>query len=72
MKIVIFLAAVSAANIFVSVDGYETPTPRVELLSPRGFRVSIPDAPGVQLFAFHGNINQEIDGETTYSRFDRR
>ncbi|XP_046737943.1 gram-negative bacteria-binding protein 3-like [Diprion similis] len=38
-------------------------TPLVEVLKPYGFRVSIPNAPGVELFAFHGNINKKMTGK---------
>ncbi|XP_012257831.2 gram-negative bacteria-binding protein 3-like [Athalia rosae] len=56
------LVILSIATIFVGVESYVVPTPRVQLLYPRGFQVSIPDSPGVQLFAFHGNINREMEG----------
>ncbi|XP_046416964.1 gram-negative bacteria-binding protein 3-like [Neodiprion fabricii] len=56
------LMVVLVTDIIVNVDSYDTPTPLVEVLNPYGFRVSIPDSPGVQLFAFHGNINQEMEG----------
>lgn len=45
-----------------SLCHYEVPEPRIEVLRPKGFRVSIPDEHGVQLFAFHGNVNKEMDG----------
>lgn len=41
---------------------YKVPNPRVEVLKPKGFKVSIPDEEGITLFAFHGNVNQEMDG----------
>ncbi|XP_037902689.1 beta-1,3-glucan-binding protein-like [Hermetia illucens] len=34
--------------------------PLVEGFSPRGLRVSIPDHPGIELFAFHGKINARL------------
>lgn len=43
-------------------DAYELPEPTIEVLKPKGLRVSIPDEEGVQLFAFHGNVNKEMDG----------
>ncbi|XP_044737521.1 beta-1,3-glucan-binding protein-like [Chrysoperla carnea] len=44
-------------------DGqYEVPPALIEILKPKGFRVSIPDEEGVTLFAFHGNINEEFNG----------
>lgn len=41
---------------------YMVPKARIEVLHPKGFTVSIPDAQGIQLYAFHGNLNQEMDG----------
>ncbi|KRT81459.1 hypothetical protein AMK59_5856 [Oryctes borbonicus] len=41
---------------------YEVPDATVEILQPRGFRVSIPDQEGISLFAFHGKINEPFDG----------
>ncbi|KAG4076072.1 hypothetical protein HA402_010867 [Bradysia odoriphaga] len=40
---------------------YEIPPPYVEVLT-KGFRVSIPDEPGITLFGFHGNINKRFYG----------
>lgn len=39
---------------------YTLPQPLFEQLQPKGLKISIPDTPGLQLFAFHGNINKEI------------
>ncbi|KAG5881365.1 hypothetical protein JTB14_005192 [Gonioctena quinquepunctata] len=58
-------------GVFVVIDAqYEVPDALVETLSPRGFRVSIPDEEGIKLFAFHGKINQEMEGREagTFSR----
>lgn len=41
---------------------YEVPNPSIEVLKPKGFKVSIPDEEGITLFAFHGNVNSEMDG----------
>lgn len=41
---------------------YEVPEPTIEVLKPKGFKVSIPDDEGITLFAFHGNVNKEMDG----------
>ncbi|XP_049819261.1 beta-1,3-glucan-binding protein-like [Aethina tumida] len=41
---------------------YEVPQATVEVYSPRGLKVSIPDEEGVKLFAFHGKINEEMNG----------
>lgn len=40
---------------------YFFPEPLVEAFEPRGLRVSIPDSKGIELFAFHGNINKELN-----------
>ncbi|XP_057667244.1 uncharacterized protein LOC130900563 [Diorhabda carinulata] len=50
-----------ACLVFVNAQ-YEVPEAIVEVSRPRGFKVSIPDEPGVRLFAFHGKINQDFDG----------
>lgn len=59
---------VLVTSIIVNVDSYDTPTPLVQLLNPQGFRISIPDSTGVELFAFHGNINKEMIGNLIISR----
>nr|CAD7199204.1 unnamed protein product [Timema douglasi] len=39
---------------------YEVPPAVLEASCPRGLKVSIPDSPGVEVFAFHGNINKPM------------
>lgn len=41
---------------------YSVPQPEIIVYRPRGFSVSIPHAPGIEIFAFHGNINHELIG----------
>ncbi|XP_055371888.1 beta-1,3-glucan-binding protein-like [Condylostylus longicornis] len=41
---------------------YSIPVPTLEILSPKGFRVYIPDEPGIALFGFHGAINRKLNG----------
>ncbi|XP_049819661.1 beta-1,3-glucan-binding protein-like isoform X1 [Aethina tumida] len=41
---------------------YDVPQATVEVYSPRGLKVSIPDEEGIKLFAFHGKINEEMNG----------
>lgn len=41
---------------------YEPPKPRVIFYHPRGFEISIPDEPGITLFAFHAKKNVLLDG----------
>lgn len=56
----------------ISINGqdFEVPDATVEVYTPRGFRVSIPDQEGIKLFAFHGKINEEMNGREagTFSR----
>lgn len=54
----VVFASVSA---FVSY-GYEIPEPKIDVLKPRGFRISIPHEDGIRIFSFHGNVNKEMDG----------
>ncbi|XP_068618344.1 beta-1,3-glucan-binding protein-like [Battus philenor] len=41
--------------------GYTVPPAKLEAIYPKGLRVSIPDD-GFELFAFHGNLNTEMEG----------
>ncbi|EFA01998.1 beta-1,3-glucan-binding protein 2 [Tribolium castaneum] len=41
---------------------YNVPRPSIQAFRPRGFKVSIPHTEGIQLFAFHGNINKPLHG----------
>ncbi|XP_033234779.1 gram-negative bacteria-binding protein 3 [Drosophila pseudoobscura] len=45
-----------------SGHAYEVPDASVRVFYPKGFEVSIPDAEGISLFAFHGKVNEEFDG----------
>ncbi|XP_043581469.1 beta-1,3-glucan-binding protein-like isoform X1 [Bombus pyrosoma] len=42
------------------VNSYVVPTPTFEVLNPKGILISISDEPGLQFFAFQGNINRTI------------
>ncbi|XP_050312314.1 gram-negative bacteria-binding protein 3-like [Anthonomus grandis grandis] len=48
-------------SLAVATFPYKVPRPKIRVFS-RGFSVSIPDEEGVETFAFHGNINKEMDG----------
>lgn len=48
--------------IYTNADAYVVPKPTIKVLEPSGFRVSIPDDEGIQLFAIHANINKPMDG----------
>lgn len=39
---------------------YQVPQPEITVHKPRGFSVSIPHESGIQLFAFHGNVNHKL------------
>ncbi|XP_066246310.1 beta-1,3-glucan-binding protein-like [Euwallacea similis] len=54
----------------VKGQDFEVPDATVEAFSPRGLRVSIPDQEGIKLFAFHGKINEEMNGREA-GRFSR-
>lgn len=41
---------------------YSVPQPEIIVHTPSGFSVSIPHVPGIEIFAFHGNINRELIG----------
>ncbi|XP_050090855.1 beta-1,3-glucan-binding protein 2 [Anopheles aquasalis] len=49
------------ALLVVQAGAYTIPPVRFEYLTPRGFRASIPDAPGLQMFAFHARINKPFE-----------
>ncbi|KAJ6645922.1 Beta-1,3-glucan-binding protein [Pseudolycoriella hygida] len=40
---------------------YSVPKATITVFSSKGFSVSIPDSPGLKLFAFHGNINSKLE-----------
>lgn len=56
---VIWLLLVSA---LATSNGYEVPKARIEVFYPKGFQVSIPHEEGITLFAFHGKLNEEMEG----------
>ncbi|XP_037953407.1 gram-negative bacteria-binding protein 3-like [Teleopsis dalmanni] len=41
---------------------YKVPKATIKVFHPKGFEVSIPHDRGVTLFAFHGKLNEEMDG----------
>ncbi|EDW73269.1 uncharacterized protein Dwil_GK16747 [Drosophila willistoni] len=41
---------------------YEVPKARIQVFYPKGFEVSIPHGEGITLFAFHGKLNEEMEG----------
>lgn len=49
-------------NNVASEIGYAVPEPKIDIFDTKGFRVSIPDGLGLELFAFHGKINEPMNG----------
>ncbi|XP_037934806.1 gram-negative bacteria-binding protein 3-like [Teleopsis dalmanni] len=41
---------------------YEVPKARIIVFERKGFEVSVPDEEGISLFAFHGKLNEEMEG----------
>lgn len=39
---------------------YSVPKATIKVFPSKGFSVSIPDSPGLSLFAFHGKVNSEL------------
>lgn len=62
LKVTLCVALASLASNAEQTDKpYTFPEPLIEAYEPRGLRVSIPDEEGIELFAFHGNINKRLD-----------
>lgn len=55
-----FISLVIVVQITLVFADYWVPRPDIDALYPRGFRVTIPHEQGIQLFAFHGNINAPL------------
>lgn len=41
---------------------YDVPKANIKVFYPKGFEVSIPHEQGITLFAFHGKLNEEMNG----------
>ncbi|XP_037931202.1 gram-negative bacteria-binding protein 3-like [Teleopsis dalmanni] len=57
-----FIFIYVAFSIFNACAAYDVPKARVIVFERKGFEVSIPDEEGISLFAFHGKLNEEMDG----------
>lgn len=57
-----FLVGIGLTLQIMLTLAYVVPKARFEVLHPKGFAVSIPDTPGIQIFAFHGNLNSPMEG----------
>lgn len=62
MIIPTLVVCVGISMTLVDCAGYSVPKARIDVNHPKGFSVSIPDTPGVQLYAFHGNLNSPMEG----------
>ncbi|XP_073823128.1 gram-negative bacteria binding protein 3 [Musca autumnalis] len=58
----VILSSFSFIATALAQQGYEVPTATIEVFYPKGFQVSIPHEEGITLFAFHGKLNEEMDG----------
>nr|XP_050850718.1 beta-1,3-glucan-binding protein 1-like [Vespula vulgaris] len=58
--ILVQLNVIITVILIVSVKAYTIPEPLFEVLGSKGLRISIEDAPGLQYFTFHGNLNKAI------------
>lgn len=54
-------AIVALGSAQLRAASYKVPDAKLEAIYPKGLRVSVPDD-GFSLFAFHGNLNQEMEG----------
>lgn len=59
--LVLLLANCGAYNRYNGAH-YEIPDPEIQVFKPKGLRVSIADSSGVEVFAFHGNVNKPMNG----------
>ncbi|GLV44858.1 Gram-negative bacteria binding protein 3 [Carabus blaptoides fortunei] len=63
MKTLLLVLTTLFAIIAQSEQTFTIPDINIQAIDPKGLMVSIPDSPGIQLFAFHGNVNQPIKGK---------
>ncbi|CAH2237567.1 jg9820 [Pararge aegeria aegeria] len=59
-KIFIILSALCSLCL-IKASAYTVPPAKLEAIYPKGLRVTVKDD-GFSLFAFHGNLNQEMEG----------
>ncbi len=58
--LVISLSIVSTTKYDTKSMQYSVPKATIKVFLSNGFSVSIPDSPGLSLFAFHGNVNGKL------------
>ncbi|XP_037934684.1 gram-negative bacteria-binding protein 3-like [Teleopsis dalmanni] len=56
------LICVALATLLTGTTAFQAPSASFKRLEPRGFMVWIPHKPGISLFAFHGNLNRQMNG----------
>lgn len=56
-----FLSVVSTTRYESKFTEYSVPKATITAYQSKGFSVSIPDSPGLSLFAFHGNVNSKLN-----------
>ncbi|KAF2890199.1 hypothetical protein ILUMI_15974 [Ignelater luminosus] len=54
LSVLLFIICVNSQNT-------DSIPPQKLIVSEKGFRISIPDEPGIEEFFFHGNINSDVD-----------
>nr|APP89511.1 betaGRP [Anatolica polita borealis] len=60
--LILFGSCIASATHNYKPLKYSVPEPLIQAFRPRGLKVSIPHTTGIQLFAFHGNINKPLHG----------
>ncbi|EDW31174.1 GL20727 [Drosophila persimilis] len=61
-RFIVWSFCLLALLLCVQVQSYEVPKAKIEVFYPKGFEVSIPHEEGITLFAFHGKLNEEMEG----------
>ncbi|XP_036339077.1 gram-negative bacteria-binding protein 3 [Rhagoletis pomonella] len=62
LRLLILAITCFAATARANIPPYEVPKAKIDVFWPKGFEVSIPHEEGMTLFAFHGKLNEEMDG----------
>ncbi|GLV31414.1 uncharacterized protein CBL_20034 [Carabus blaptoides fortunei] len=63
MKTVLLVLITCSVICAQSEQTFPIPDINIQALVPKGLIVSFPDSPGIELFAFHGNVNEPIKGK---------
>lgn len=62
---VVVLCSLVVSVVLAHDHAYMVPQPRIEVFRPRGFRVSIPDSPGINSLSFRAVVN--LDASVIHS-----